>query len=61
MPEVFTEENKEYYKSQTSKGENGSSSKFTNEEVLLIRQRYVKESAKAIYEDYKDRVGYQSF
>jgi hypothetical protein len=61
MPEVFTEENKQYYKTEQSKGQNGSSAKFTNEEVILIRTRYVNESAKAIYEDYKDRVNFTSF
>ena len=61
MPEVFTEENKQYYIYQNSLGANGASAKFTNEEVIKIRQRYVNESAKAIYEDYKDRVGYQTF
>lgn len=60
MPEVFTEENKKYYIYENSKGDKGSSAKFTNEEVLQIRQRYVKESAKAIFEDYKDRVSYQT-
>lgn len=61
MPEVFTEENKKYYTSQTTKGENSSSAKFSNEEVIQIRKRYVNENAKQIYEDYKDRVSYQSF
>ena len=61
MPEVFTEENKKYYTSQTSQGENSSSARFSNEEVIQIRQRYVNESAKQIYEDYKDRASYQSF
>lgn len=61
MPEVFTEENKKYYTSQTSQGENSSSARFSNEEVIQIRQRYVNESAKQVYEHYKDRVSYQSF
>ena len=61
MPEVFTEENKQYYIYQNSIGANGASAKFTNEEVIKIRQRYVNESAKVIYEDYKDRVEYQTF
>ena len=58
MPEVFTEENKRYY---NSKGGNGASAKFTNDEVIKIRQRYVTESAKQIYKDYKERVSYQAF
>ena len=61
MPEVFTEENKKYYIYQNSKGENGASAAFTNEEVVKIRQRYVNESAKEIYSDYQDRVSYQTF
>ena len=43
------------------KGENGNSAQFTDEEVISIRQRYVNESASQIYEDYKDRVKYQTF
>lgn len=61
MPEVFTEENKQYYTSQATKGEDSASAKFSNEEVIEIRHRYVNESAKQIYEDYKNRVSYQSF
>lgn len=60
MPEVFTEKNKKYYIYENSKGEKSSSAKFTDEEVIQIRKRYVKESAKAIYEDYKERVSYQT-
>lgn len=61
MPEVFTEENKQYYIYQNSIGANGASAEFTNDEVLSIRQRYVNESAKDIYKDYQDRVKYQTF
>jgi len=61
MPEVFTEENKNYYIYENSKGGNGTSAKFSNEEVIRIRERYIKESAKQIYEDYKERTSYQAF
>ena len=61
MPEVFTEENKQYYIYNNSKGGNGASAKFSDEEVIKIRERYVNESAKQIYEDYKNRVSYQTF
>lgn len=61
MPEVFTEENKQYYIYQNSNGSNGASAKFTDNEVVEIRKRYVNESAKDIYEDYKERVTYQTF
>ena len=61
MPEVFNEENKKYYIYENSRGANSKTAKFTEEEVITIRNRYVKESAKVIYEDYKDRVSYQAF
>ena len=61
MPEVFTPENKQYYIYQNSQGDNGTFSKFTNEEVIQLRKRYVNETAKQIYQDYKDRVSYQTF
>lgn len=61
MPEVFTEENKQYYIFQNSNGSNGAAAKFSDEEVIKIRERYVNESAKQIYKDYKDRVSYQTF
>lgn len=61
MPEVFTKENKEYYIYQNSNGGNGASAQFSDEEVIKIRERYVNESAKQIYEDYKNRVSYQTF
>lgn len=61
MPEVFTKENKQYYIYQNSQGENGASAQFTNEEVIQLRHRYVNETAKQIYEDYKNRVSYQTF
>ena len=46
MPEVFTKENKEYYSKQATNGEKSHSAKFTNQEVLELRERYVHESAK---------------
>lgn len=60
MPEVFTEENKKYYITEQSKGEKGSSAKLTNDEVINIRKRYVNENAKAIFEDYKDIISFQT-
>lgn len=60
MPEVFTPENKNYYIKQNSIGEKGSSSIFSDEEVLTMRQRYVNESAKEIYKDYQNRASYQT-
>ena len=61
MPEVFTEENKKYYIYENSKGSNSKNATFTDDEIIEIRKRYVNESAKQIYKDYKDRVSYQTF
>ena len=60
MPEVFTEENKKYYIYENSKGSKGAAAVFSDEEVINMRQRYVTESAKTIYEDYKEKVSYQT-
>lgn len=60
MPEVFTEANKKYYVFNTSLGENGDSAKFTNEEVIALRKRYVNESAKDIYKDYSNKISFQT-
>ena len=61
MPEVFTEENKQYYILQNSLGGNSAVAALSDDEVIAIRKRYVDESAKTIYEDYQDRVKYQTF
>lgn len=61
MPEVFTEENRTYYRLYNSLGEKGTAAAFTDEEVQYARQRYVNESAKAIYPEFQDRVTYQTF
>jgi hypothetical protein len=61
MPEVFTEENKKYYIYENSRGTNSNIARFTDDEVVTMRKRYVTESAKVIYEDYKNRVSFQTF
>ena len=61
MPEVFTQENKDYYIYQNSIGSKSAFAQFTDNEVINIRKRYVNESAKQIYQDYKDKVSYQTF
>lgn len=61
MPEVFTDENKQYYIYENSKGEASNNAIFTNEEIMTIRTRYINESAKQIYADYKDKVSFQTF
>jgi len=60
LPEVFTPGNKIYYMQQTSLGENSSKAIFTDEEVLALRERYVNETAREIYESVKDRCGFQT-
>lgn len=60
MPEVFTEENKQYYIYKNSQGANGEAI-LTNEEVLELRKKYVNSSAKELYEDYKNKIGFQTF
>lgn len=59
-PEVYTEENKKYYMYEATNGEKSSKAVLTDEEVMKCRKRYVSESAKQIYEDYKDRLSYQT-
>jgi hypothetical protein len=58
MPEVFTEENKKYYLSKNSSSENKNAT-FSDEEVIIIRKRYVKEGAKAIHKDYEKRISFR--
>lgn len=58
--DVYTKENLDYYKYSTSIGENSSNAIFTNTEVLNLRQRYVYESAKQIFESVKDRCSFQT-
>lgn len=60
MPEVYTKENNDYYRYHATDGEQSDNAAFTNEEVVALRQRYVNETAKQIWEDYKDRVAYQT-
>lgn len=47
MPEVYTKENKDFHTNRTrfQKGENHPLAKLTDEEVILIRKRYVTETA----------------
>lgn len=57
---MYTKENLEYYKYHTTDGDNSDKAAFTNEEVLQMRQRYVNETAKEIYQDYQDRCSYNT-
>ena len=60
--EVYTEENKKYYSTiaKTCCGERNGQASFTDEEVISIRNRYVNETGREIYKDYKDRVSYSA-
>ena len=59
-PEVYTTENKEYYKYHTSEGAKAEHAVFTEEEVKWCREQYVTKTAKEIFENFKDRVSYQT-
>ena len=47
MPEVYTEENKQYYKEKGrfKTGQQHPFARLTDEEVMSIRERYIKETA----------------
>ena len=60
MPEVFTEKNKKYFIHQNSVGSRSVKAELSDREVLEIRTRYISETAKQIYEDYKDRLKLQT-
>lgn len=42
-------------------GENNPKAVFTDKEVIEIRKRYVNETGKQIYEDYKEKSSYKTF
>lgn len=58
---VYTKENKDYYMHHATDGSNADKAKFTPDEVMLIRNRYVSESAREIYKDYQERCSYNTF
>jgi len=63
MPEVFTEDNKNFHKhnSANTNDENGRA-RFTNEEILFIReQKRQQGKIDEIYEMFKTRVTFASF
>lgn len=58
--DVYTEENLDYYKHHVTDGENGEKALFSSTEVMKMRNRYVNETAKQIYEDYKNRCNFNT-
>ena len=58
--EVYTKENKEYYKHHATDGEKSITAILSDEEVIKCRERYVKETAKDIYKDYNTRLSFQT-
>ena len=49
MPEVFTEENKQYYMYHATDGSNSDYASLTDEEVIECRTRYINETAREIH------------
>lgn len=58
--EVYTQDNLDFYKYHATDGASSDKAKFTAEEVLQMRQRYVNEDARSIYKDFKDRCNYNT-
>lgn len=55
MPEVFTEENINYYRKKATGSFNKKAS-FSDEEVLQLRNRYKTETTSSIYDSYSTRI-----
>lgn len=63
MPEVYTTENKDFHKHNTSnQGSRNGRSKMTEQDVYQIRLRRKNgENIREVYKDYSDRLTYGSF
>lgn len=63
MPEVYTEDNKNFHKHNTgNKGSLNGRARLTEEDVYNIRMRRKNgEAMKSVYEDYKEQLTYGSF
>lgn len=55
MPEVFTENNKKYYRSK-KRGIINKRAAFLDEEVIALRTRYVNETVPSIYKGHEDKI-----
>jgi len=60
-PEVYTKANKDYYMYKTTNGEKSENALLTDADVMICRNRYIKETAKEIYKDYSEKITYQAF
>ena len=60
-PEVYTKENKDYYMYKATSGEKSENANLTDADVIICRNRYIKETAKEIYKDYSEKITYQAF
>ena len=58
--DVYTDENRKFYKLRSSIGERSSCAIFTNSEVYELRKRYQNETAKEIYQSVKERCSFQT-
>lgn len=59
MPEVYTEDNKNYYKKMAGIK---AHSKLTEEQIMSARKKYaVGAQAKELYENYKEIITYEAF
>ena len=63
MPEVYTEENKNFHKHNTSNcGSSNGRSRLNEQEVYEIRiRRKNGEKLMDVYQDYSDKLTYKSF
>lgn len=63
MPEVYSKENKKFHFHNThQKGSSNGMAKLTEEDVVKIRKRFVKnEKWQDVYEDYKNKLTKESF
>ena len=63
MPEIYTEENKQFHKHNTANaGSSNGRARLTETEVYEIRLRRKNgEKLSDVYQEYSDRITYKSF